>query len=166
MSDKILALTFVSKGEGYEVDVYKFPDGHREFKGDMDCDVDGAPFWHNDPTGQAETTLRIHGKSIDSSVVCGIVLPPECVAEPAGIVMGCKAEVEWRGKVVPCVVFDGGPHRKAGEGSYAALKALGAPALKNGNGGIDGPEVIYRYWPGVPAVLDGVEYPLQAMHNF
>jgi hypothetical protein len=81
------------------VDVYKFPDGHREFIGDMDCDVDGAPFWKQDPTGQAETTLRLHGKSIDSSIVCGIVLPPECIAEPAGIVMGCKAEAEWRGRL-------------------------------------------------------------------
>ena len=154
-------ITITSKGEGYTATVWDNEDGSYSFTGDMDNDVDGSQFWHNDPCGQSETTLQFSGKSIDSGVVPCIVLPPPIIKAIGPIVLGCQAQVEWNGTIVDGVVFDVGPRTKLGEGSYAMLKRLGAPALENGNGGIDGPEVQYRFWPGVPAVVDGVTYVLQ-----
>lgn len=163
-----LVATITSKGEGYTANVFRdknfMLNGKPSywFFGDMDNDVDGSSFWHQDPYGQAETSLRHNGKSIDSGIVPGIVLPPELINVTPEIVLGCLAIAEWRGNIESAVVFDTGPRSKLGEGSYALLKQLGAPAMQNGNGGIDRQEVFYRFWPGVPANLNGVIFDLQA----
>jgi hypothetical protein len=151
-----------SRGERYTSTV-SIADGSEEtrFRGDMDEDVDGSPFWRNDPDGSPETTLRHKGKPIDSSVVRGIVVPPEIIKSTRDIVLGSLAMVTWNERTFDAVVFDVGPHSKLGEGSYALLKALGAPHTHNGSGGIDKPEVDYVIYVGVPAVIDGVEYELQ-----
>jgi hypothetical protein len=128
----------------------------------MDNDVDGSKFWHKDPYGQSETTLQFNGRSIDSGEVPGIVLPPPVIKAVGPIVLGCKATATWHGTTVDGVVFDVGPRTKLGEGSFAMLARLGAPAYENGNGGIDRPEVEYKFWPGVPAVVDGITYVLQS----
>jgi hypothetical protein len=154
-------LTITSKGEGYTATVYDLGDGSYSFTGDMDNDVDGSDFWRQDPCGQSETTLQFSGKSINSGVVPGIVLPPPIIKAVVPRVLGCRATATWNGKTVDGVVFDVGPTKKLGEGSYAMLKALGAPAFTNGNGGIDEPTVEYRFWPGEPAYVNGVTYVLQ-----
>lgn len=154
-------LTIKSKGENYTATVYDREDGSFSYVGDMDNDVDGSKFWNKDPYGQADTTLQFNGRAIDAGIVPGIVLPPPVIKAVAPVVLGCKATATWRGKTVDGVVFDVGPSKKLGEGSYAMLKALGAPAYENGNGGIDNPEVEYRFWPGVPAMVNGVTYVLQ-----
>jgi len=155
-------ITIKSKGEGYTATVWDLEDGSYEYTGDMDNDVDGSEFWHKDPYGQADTTLQFNGRPIDAGRVAGIVLPPPVIKAVGPIVLGCRATATWRGNTVEGVVFDVGPRTKLGEGSYAMLKKLGAPAYENGNGGIDEAEVVYRFWPGVPAVVDGVTYVLQS----
>lgn len=153
-------LTIRSKGENYTADVIADDDGSNFFVGDLDVDVDGSPDWRRDPCGQAETTLRHNGKSINSDKVPGIVLPPECINAVKGIVMGCQAEATYKGKTVRAVVFDSGPHNKLGEGSAALAIALGINPSPI-NGGVDSQSVTYRWWPGVPATVDGILYELQ-----
>src|SRR5678816_716038 len=94
-----------SKKEGYTASVFEVGDGSYQFLGDMDVDVDGSPDWRRDPYGQADTTLHHNGHPINSDVVRGIVLPPECITFVKPVVMGCKAEVTFRGKTVSCLLY-------------------------------------------------------------
>lgn len=152
--------TISSKGEHYTADVILDDDGSVFFVGDFDVDVDGSPDWHRDPYGQSDTTLHHEGKPINSDVVRGIVLPPECIKAVQPMVLGCKAQVTYRGKTVDAVVFDVGPHNKLGEGSAALAKALHINPDPN-NGGVDEHEVTFRFYPGIAAEIDGVTYSLQ-----
>jgi hypothetical protein len=153
-------LTISSKGEHYTADVIEDEDKSIFFVGDFDVDVDGSPNWRRDPCGQADTTLHHDGKPINSDIVRGIVLPPECIKAVGPMVLGCKAQASYRGRVANAVVFDVGPHFKLGEGSAALARALHINEDPN-KGGVDEQEVTFRFWPGVPAVLDGVTYNLQ-----
>lgn len=152
-------LTVYSKGENYAANIVR--DNTRVLNGkpslfwfgDADNDVDGTPYWDQDKTGARDTRLHFDGKPINGDIIPGIVVPPEVIACVPDIVMGCIGTIEYKGTVVACVVFDSGPHSKIGELSPAALRAIGAPALHNGNGGIDEQSVLYRIWPGVAATL-------------
>lgn len=157
------AIRITSKGEGYIVGAYT---GENErgsfvqFTGDLDVDVDGSPDWRRDKFGQADTSLHHEGKPINSDVVRAIVLPPELIKAVGPVVLGCQAECEFNGKIQTGVVFDVGPHSKLGEASAAMAVALGINPDPN-HGGHDKPDVIYRFYPGVPAVVDGITYELQ-----
>jgi hypothetical protein len=135
--------------------------------GDADNDVDGSPYWHKDPDGQAGTRWTYQGKPINGDVIPFMVVPPQIIAMSPEIVGGCVGYMEWNGKRVACVVGDSGPRSKIGEASPAALRALGLPALENGNGGLDTQEVLYRIWPGVPASLsvNGQTYQFELQHS-
>jgi len=122
--------------------------------GDADNDVDGAPYWHEDPYGQSGTRWLYNGKAINGDLIPYIVVPPQIIAVTPEIVGGCVATAEYKGSKVACVVGDSGPRSKIGEMSPAALRALGLPAPHNGNGGLDTQEILYRIWPGVPARLE------------
>lgn len=152
--------TIRSKGEAYTADVYDNEDGSYEFQGDFDVDVDGSLNWHRDPCGQADTSLHHNGQAIDSDAVPGIVLPPECIKFVPEMVLGCQAYATYKGKEVAAVVFDVGPHNKLGEGSAELARRLGINDDPN-HGGLDVPEVKYHWYPGVPAVVDGITYSLQ-----
>lgn len=129
--------------------------------GDADNDVDGSPYWNEDPCGQSETSLTHNGKPINGDQVPFIVVPPQVINMIVGVVLGCAGTMEWNGKSIECVVADSGPSSKIGEASPAALRALGLPAPHNGNGGLDTQEILYRIWPGVAAVVEGITYTLQ-----
>lgn len=158
--------TIASKGENYWANIIRDDADLLNdkpayfFFGDMDNDVDGSPYWNKDKYGQADTSLHYDGKPINSDEVPGIVLPPEVINLTPEIVLGCFATVELNGAYEPCVVFDVGPHVKLGEGSPCLLRRLGAPAPRNGNGGIDEQVVHYRFWPGVAANIDGKQFTL------
>lgn len=132
--------------------------------GDADNDVDGSPYWKQDPSGQAGTRWLYEGKAIDGDIVPFIVVPPQIIKMTPEIVGGCVATVEYEGNVVACVVGDSGPSNKIGEMSPAALRALGLPAHMNGNGGLDTQEILYRIWPGVAARLE-VTIPINALNT-
>lgn len=149
-----------SRNENYTADVFDNEDGSYEFDGDFDVDIDGSPDWRHDPFGQPDTTLHCGGLPINSNAVPGIVLPPECIRFVRGIVLGCHAQVKYNGRLVDAVVFDVGPHNKLGEGSAELARRLGINPDPN-RGGLDTPEVNYRWWPGQAAVVDGVFYELQ-----
>jgi hypothetical protein len=104
-------------------------------------------------------------KYVDSATVPFIVVPPMIIKGVAGVVMGCRAVVTntRNGKTVEAVVADGGPSNHLGEISVACAKALGIPTggthPANGGGAESG--INYQLFPGVPAVVNGVTYPLQ-----
>ena len=135
--------------------------------GDADNDVDGSPYWNNDPSGQAGTRWTYEGKPINGDVIPFIVVPPQIIKITPEIVGGCVGTAEYKDKLVGCVVGDSGPSSKIGELSPAALRALGLPALHNGNGGLDTQEILYRIWPGVAARLqiDGQIYQFELQHS-
>lgn len=122
--------------------------------GDADEDKDGSPDWEHDKSGQSGTRWLYQGKAINGNIIPFIVVPPQIIRVTPEIVGGCFATAEYNGKIVPCVVGDSGPSSKLGEMSSAALSGLGLPATKNGNGGLDTQEILYRIWPGVEARLE------------
>ena len=86
----------------------------------------------------------------------------------AGIVMGCRAVVTntKSGESVEAVVAEVAPADKLGEISLACAKAIGVPdgegrTYPANSGGVEDPIVHYQLFPGVPAVVEGITYPLQ-----
>lgn len=105
-------------------------------------------------------------KYVDSATVPFIVVPPLIIKKVAGVVMGCRAVVTntKTGQTTEAVVADGGPADHLGEISVACARAIGVPTgithVANG-GGAPSPQIHYRLFPGVAAVVNGVTYPLQ-----
>jgi hypothetical protein len=104
---------------------------------------------------------------VDSWTVPFIVVPPLIVDEVAGIVMGCRCVVtnSANGQSVVAVVADGGPSDNLGEISVACAKAIGVPVGTThpaDGGGANSPQIQYRLFPSVVAVVNGVTYPLQS----
>ncbi len=129
--------------------------------GDCDNDVDGTPYYREDPDGRPDTSLQLNGKAVNGDRFPFIVVPPQVINMTPEIVLGCVGTMEYQGKDVACVVADSGPRSKIGEASPAALRALGLPAPHNGNGGLDEQGILFRIWPGVAAKIDGVQFTLQ-----
>jgi len=146
------------------VDIWEEPDGRVWWvsKCAIDCDgPNGNP--DNDPNWQSETTLKHEGKSIDSYVVSGIVVPPAIINGVKGIVMGCYGRITYLrkdGLPEEAVVYDRGPSYKIGEASVRAAQATGIPSNPN-SGGADPGTVLFEIFPGEAALVDGVQYTLQ-----
>lgn len=96
---------------------------------------------------------------VDSETVAYCVVPPAIIKGVRGIVLGCKARLNYSGKSVDAVVADVGPRTKIGELSIAAARALGIPSSPK-SGGVDTASIHYEIFPGVPAVVNGVTYEL------
>lgn len=144
--------------------IMEHDEGFVTFVGDMDIDADGSGGNRdNDPYFQPETTLKYKGKSLNAYEVPFMVVPGPLVKGVRPIVMGSKGRIVdlKTGKFVDCVVADAGPSKKIGEASVAAAKALGINANPN-HGGVDEQRILYIFWPGVPAVVNGVTYDLQS----
>lgn len=105
-------------------------------------------------------------KYVDSATVPFIVVPPMILNGVAQVVLGCRAVVtnSRNGKSTEAVVADTGPRNHLGEISVACAKAIGIPTgtthAANG-GGASSPTIEYQLFPGIPAVINGVTYPLQ-----
>ena len=101
---------------------------------------------------------------VDAASVPYIVLPGHWRQLAVGVVLGCKATVEdtKTGKILEAAVLDFGPKGKLGEASIACAKFFGVPSSPK-NGGTPEKRFIYRFFPGVAAVVNGVTYQLQPM---
>jgi hypothetical protein len=102
---------------------------------------------------------------VDAASVPYIVLPGHWRALAIGVVLGCKARVEdtKTGKILEASgVLDFGPKAKLGEASIACAKFFGIPSSPK-NGGTDEKRFIYTFFPGTPAVINGVTYQLQPL---
>lgn len=97
---------------------------------------------------------------VDSETVPYVVTPPQLIGLVAPVVMGCAARVTYNGRVTNALVGDIGPRAHVGEASMACAKALRIPNNPK-RGGVSGKVVLYEFWPGVPASVNGLEYPLQ-----
>jgi hypothetical protein len=104
-------------------------------------------------------------KYVDSATVPFIAVPPMIVKGVSSIVLGCRASVtnSRTGKSTEAVVADVGPPNHLGEISVACAKAIGVPTgtthPANG-GGASSPTIQYCLFPGTPAAINGMTYPL------
>jgi hypothetical protein len=96
---------------------------------------------------------------LDSEQVAYVVTPPQLIKLVGPVVMGCLARVSYKGKTVDAIVGDIGPKKHIGEASIACAKALGINPNPKKGGTSSG--VQYEFFPGVEAVINGHEYPLQ-----
>jgi len=102
---------------------------------------------------------------VDAASVPYIVLPSHWRKEAIGVVLGCKAIVEdtKTGKILKAAgVLDFGPRAKLGEASIACAEFFGVPSSPK-DGGTSEKRFIYTFFPGIPAVINGVTYQLQPM---
>lgn len=127
-------------------------------------DGDGSPQnTYHDPCWQPDTSLHgPDGKPVDAETVPYIVANPIIAAMVPGVVLGCRGQVTFKGRVVECVLADVGPRRKIGEGSIALARALGMHESPI-SGGSDGIAVDWKWFPGQPATINGVTYALKPL---
>ena len=131
------------------------------FKGRGRVDNDGSGPANGDPYHQNDTSLHHNGKPLNAEVDRFIVIPSQIIKMIAPIVLGSQAYVTYRGKTLPAVVGDIGPKSRLGECSTSLLRDFGINTNPN-TGGIDTPELDYEIHAGVPAVVNGIKYSLQA----
>src|SRR5215211_3565387 len=102
---------------------------------------------------------------VDAASVPYIVLPSHWRRLAIGVVLGCRATVEdtKTGKVLEAAgVLDFGPRGQVGEASIACAKFFDIPSSPK-HGGTTEKRFIYTFFPGIPAVINGVTYQLQPM---
>ncbi len=118
----------------------------------------------------SKTSYRMPGASandpaayVDAETVPYGVLSPTIIQAVHRIVKGCRMRITntRNGKSVEAVMADIGPRAKIGELSIAAARAIGI-AHSPRSGGESEKVIKYEIWPGVPAVVNGVTYQLQA----
>lgn len=150
-------------GEGFESIVWYDDVANRGwFVADFDIDGDGGENVDHDPDWQPQTSLKHDGKPIDALAVPGVVLPGWLPAAVGPIVLGCRARVTNLANMAQAnaVTHDTGPLSKVGEGTPALAKRLDIDPNAR-TGGESRPIVLYEFWPGTAAVIDGVTYQLQ-----
>lgn len=126
----------------------------------------GQPMVLPDGTIPSKTSYRWPDKSandpaayVDAATVPYGVLSPKIVKAVPPRFLGCRMRITFNGQSVIAVMADIGPRSKCGEASIAAAKAIGIPSSPR-TGGEERNVVLYECWPGVAAVVNGVEYPL------
>jgi Fungal chitosanase of glycosyl hydrolase group 75 len=149
--------------------VYQLADGSLIFLSAASVDGDGVGPSHGDPDWQNATSLKVNGQSLNADLVRYLVLPPALIKAVSPLVLGCMVRLTnvRLGLVFYGVVGDTSddrPSRALGEISIAYAAALGIPSSPT-TGGTDQPVIAYEIWPGVPAMLSGVTYPLHAFES-
>lgn len=122
-------------------------------------DSDGVGPHHGDHTAQDQTTYK---PDLNADIDRYIVVPPAIRNGVKGVVMGCQALVTntRNGKHTAAVVGDIGPHKKLGEISCACAEAIGLNPSPV-SGGVDEHVINYVIFPGIPAIVNSVNYKLQ-----
>lgn len=155
MSDRLIATI---EGEP----IIEHDDGRVSYTAKAAIDDDGSDnHWH-DQFWQADTSEHDKmGRALDAGTIRYIVVPPAIIRGVNGIVLGCCARVTniRTGVSTLAVVGDIGPHVKLGEISVACAIAIGIPSSPI-SGGVDAHIIAYELWPGLAAVVDGIEFPL------
>jgi hypothetical protein len=148
---------------GINIPIYENGDGSYSFTGTGNIDGDGSGPSHGDPDYQPSTSLKQDGLPLNADVDIYFVLPEEVINLVAPIVLGCKGliEDEINGLVTCAVVGDEGPKTRAGEMSIAAANAIKVPSSPT-TGGDQRRACRFTFWPGIPAVVNGKQYFLQA----
>lgn len=101
-----------------------------------------------------ETDVR---RWLDARVVPYVVVTSGLRSKVPPIVLGCRATVEYNGKIIECVTGEIGPD--LGEASQHVCSLFGlSPNPKNGGSS----ERVFKYkiYPGVPAFVNGEQFQL------
>jgi hypothetical protein len=138
----------------------------RDNKPYIQSDKDPAPgffvsmttYRHRDSNGELMAAYDTRSW-VNSEEVPYIVVPRMVRMSARGIVLGCLATVSYNGRTVDAVVADMGP-RRLGEGSIKLAEMLKINTSPR-NGGLEAKKVLYRIYPGVPALVNGIQYKLQ-----
>jgi hypothetical protein len=145
------------------VTIYHAFDGrYVSFISNLDICNDGSGPSHGDPYHQSQTAYYNGGQYLNADVDKYIVIPPQIRAMVPPIVMGCQARLTnlLTGVWHAGVVGDIGPDEKTGEAAYCLANIVYPDATYNTGHW----ELIYLYelWPGIPAVVNGKKYKLEA----
>lgn len=119
---------------------------------------DGNGNWYSQTT-YAWKGRPIGTRYVDSTFVPYVVVNPLVRKYAAGIVIGCRAWLTYKGKGVEAVVADVSGSSDIGELSIAAAVALGIPSSSRTGGVTKG--VSFEFWAGTPAYVNGETYELQ-----
>ena len=149
--------------------IYEGADGRCWMTADADIDCDGVDDAgspnniYKDPYYQPDTSLHNNGQALNALTERYIVRPPAAIKGVSDIVIGCQARVHYlkTGLIKEGVVGDQGPQAKVGELSVAMADAIGMPSNPNTGGEENFGMVVYEWWPGKAAVVDGKSYKLQ-----
>lgn len=119
-------------------------------------DNSGFPVLFPDGIIASATSLRYPGiplnhpeAYINSAEIAYIAVPSDIITKTTGIVLGCRAQVTYKGNTISCVVADSSGSR-IGELSIAAAILLGMSGSPL-HGGEDSDIVKYELWPGQQA---------------
>ena len=127
-------------------------------------DGSGHPLTDGNGNAYSRTSLVLPGhiafRAVDAATVPYIVVNPHVRSNSRGIVLGCLGTIAYGPRMIQAVVADASGGNDIGEISIAAAKALGIPDSPLTGGVTSG--VTFTLYPGKAAVLDGVQYPLQA----
>lgn len=139
-------------------------DGVIRFTADADIDSDGGPNVDHDTCWQPDTTYHYQGKPINAQVVPYVVIPEGILnlVGPRGLGCHCVVRNPLNGRIANAVLVDLGPTRKVGEISAALARRLGVNP-NSVSGGEEHHVIEYEIYIGVPAEVDGITYPLQAL---
>lgn len=123
---------------------------------------DPAPGFYISKTSYVHRGFKVTDphRYVDASEVPFVVVPPQVRLRLKGIVLGCRALITYRGRVIEAVVADVGPRTKIGEASIKAAELLGINSNPR-TGGLVSRSVTYQIFPGVPARVNGFTYELQ-----
>lgn len=144
---------------------------HDWYKDIVILGADGLPQVFPGGIIASKTSYRRQGHSkddpsayLDAATVPYIVVPPVCLEKTRGAVLGCLARATHlkSGRTGVGVVGDVGPRNKVGEISAAMAELLHIPNDRHG-GGIDGQEIRYEFFPGVPGEVNCEKIALMTM---
>ena len=126
---------------------------------------DGSPSSDGHGNWYSSTTYSWHGRPlatrfVDSTAVPYAVVNPIVRRNAAGVVIGCRARITYKGNSIEAVVADVSGSGDIGELSIAAAQALGFKHTSPRNGGVAS-GVSFEFWPGHAAQIGGEIYDLQ-----
>ncbi len=155
-----MSIRVIDTIEGEEI--WEHEDGRVSWTAKAAIDDDGSDNrWHDQFWSPDTSEHDRIGKALDAGTIRYGVVPPAIIRGVRGVVLGCRMRVTniRTGATCLAVVGDIGPHRKLGEISVACAEAIGIPSSPI-TGGVDAHIIAYEIWPGVAAVVDGIEFPL------
>lgn len=131
------------------------------FTGYFRIDDDGPGSAHNDPYHQGQTSLKHNGQSINADDVEYGVIPMSLIPLVVPKFIGCQGYCTHNGLRVPFVTADAGPITRGGEGSVKLASRFPGVSTDANNGGVNLAVVLWEFLPGVPALVNGIQYQLQ-----
>jgi hypothetical protein len=132
-----------------------------QFTSNLDICNDGTGPDYDDPHHQAMVAYYNGGKYLNADKDKYIVTPPQVRKMVPPVVMGCMGRVTnlKTGVRHDGVIGDIGPTNKTGECAYCLAKIINPKVTHNS--GDSNKIYLYEFWPGTPAVVNGIHYKLQ-----